>query len=53
MGANRQRYNEIAERRRDRGDQEEPHHDDAVHREHAVVDVRLQQAFRRRQMHPN
>ena len=42
--ADHQRHEEIAERRRDRRDQEEPHHDDAVHREHAVVDVGLQQA---------
>ena len=42
--ADHQRDEEIAERRRDRRDQKEPHHDDAVHREHAVVDVGLQQA---------
>ena len=53
VGANRQRHNEIAKRGRDRGDQEEPYHNDAVHREHAVVDVRLQQPLGGREMQAN
>ena len=37
--ADHQRHDEIAERVGNRGDQEEPHHDDAVHGEQAVVHV--------------
>ena len=45
--ADHQRHDEIAERRRDRWDEEEPHHDDAMHGEQAVVGVgRHQMALR-------
>ena len=40
LRADHHRDQEIAERVRDRGNQEEPDHDDAVHREQLVVGVR-------------
>ena len=45
--ADHHRYEEIAESGGNRRDQEEPDHDDPVHREHAVVDRGLQQPARR------
>ena len=49
----RHRDKEIAERGRDRRDQKEPNHDDAVHREHAIVHRGLQQPSWRRQIQPH
>ncbi len=43
LGADHRRYQEVAERRRYRRDQEEEDHDDAMHGEHLIVDVRFEQ----------
>ena len=46
--ADHHRKDEIAHRRRDRRDEEEPHHDDAVHGEQAVVEIRASEVALRR-----
>ena len=47
-GANRERQNEVAERRGHRRDKEEPDHDHAVQREQAVVGIGGDEVTRRR-----
>ena len=47
--ADGQRQDEVAERGRDRGDEEEPHHDHAVQREELVVGVRRHDVGPRRE----
>ncbi len=52
LRADHERDQEVSEDGRDPGNQEEEDHQHAVHREQAVVDVRLEEvAFRRRELH--